>query len=142
MKFTPGFYFPLACIVIVGIILDSVWRWIRNIKISSLMKSRMYTEDRFETFFSEIHNPAIAKEVRVSFEKLLSIKLQRLFPSDRFDHELDMDPKGDKGMLKFITDLEGKYDIDLPYSAECMKMTVGDFVKMIDEKVYCQDKEG
>ena len=103
------------------------------------MKSRKVTDVQIQTFFSNLHRPGIAKEVRASLEKLLTVQLKHLLPADRFDRELDMDPKGDKSMLKFITVLEGKYDIDLPHSAECMKMTFGALVKMIDEKVHCQD---
>ena len=103
------------------------------------MKSRLSNNSAFEEIVPALNNPALIDGTRTTLEKILSINLERIQPEDRFDRELDMDPKGDKGMLRFISLLEEKYDIDLPHCAACMKMTFGELVTLIDQKTQSLD---
>jgi hypothetical protein len=117
----------------VALLVGAVQAMRRRRGVAARMRQREGAQEPFVAHFPQLRNPQVPADVQRILGRHLKVDLSKLLPGDTFIEELGFGADGEPALLKFIYELEGVFDVSLPAARDCLKLTVGELVVLIDD---------
>ena len=134
MKLLASRLFLLSAASLLGLLVAIVGKHEQRRKVTGRMRERADAADAFASHFTALGLLGVAEHVRGRLRLFVPADVSNLLPTDRFDKELHFSPDRQEVFLRFVYDIEEQFDLSLPDSATCVRMSVEEFVSVVSER--------